>query len=127
MAPARAASSPSFTPSTPSSRPKTGVKLAVDPRPVAMASTTRTATAATFATVKTFWTRAPVRRPVTFSQVRAAITTRPTAWAVEAANGEEHVRLADPGQEEAQGLGEGHRHRGHEAGVDREQERPAVE
>ena len=83
MAPARAASSPTFSPSTPSATPKTGVKFAVAPRPVATARITRRATAATFATVKTFWTRAPARRPVTFSQVRAPITTSATAWAVE--------------------------------------------
>ncbi len=38
--------------------------------------------AATFAIVKTFCTAAPVRSPVTFSQVRKAITASPTACAL---------------------------------------------
>ncbi len=47
------------------------------------ASTTRPARAPSFVIVKTFWTTAPVRSPVTFSQVRTAITTSATSWAVE--------------------------------------------
>ena len=86
MAPASAAKRPTFTPSVPSSRPPRGVKFDAFPCPVASASTTSAATAATFATVKRFWTTAPVRRPVTLSHVSTATTRRATACAVEKEN-----------------------------------------
>ena len=82
MAPASAARRPTLSPSGPRARLAAGSKFAAEPLAVTTASATRSPRAPSFATVKTFWTAAPVRSPVTLSQVSTAITTRATSCAV---------------------------------------------
>ncbi len=81
IATASAAKRPTLSPSGPRARLATGRKFCAEPLAVATARTTRTATAASLARVKRFWTQAPVRRPVTFSQVRTAMTPIATTCA----------------------------------------------